>query len=414
MERLFKFLNDSKTAWHAVKNVEEILLKNGFKKLNEQEKWIIERGERYYLTRNDSSLIAFIAGDDIYNITASHLDSPCFKLKRNARIQVENYAKLNLERYGGGMFYTWFDTPVTVAGRIIVENGEKLESKVFTSTKKFVIPSVALHLNRTANDELKLNAQIDISPVTELGSGDGLKAEIDGLGDGKILGGDLYVVSATEPYACGYSGEMFCSPRMDNLTSAYASISALLASKPKNTAVIFLADNEEVGSRTKQGAGSTFLLDVLKRINASRGGDFEDLQIAFSKSMMVSCDNAHALHPNHPELSDPTNKTLLGGGIVIKHHANHNYTTDGLSSAAIAKIFNDAGVKYQHFHMRSDLKCGETLGAISSTHVSIKSVDIGMAQLAMHSCVETASYLDHLEIIKGITAFFNSDLSITC
>ncbi len=409
---LFEYLDKSRTAWHAAENAAAFLKSKGFTPLDEGEKWEIAQGGKYFTVRDGSSVIAFTAGGArSYNIVASHADSPAFKLKYSPEISVDNYIKYNVERYGGTINYSWLDTPLTVAGRVILSDENGLESRTFTSAHKFVIPSVAIHFNRTVNDGIKLNVQTDMLPLAGL-SGGGLKNELREFAGGKkIAGYDLFMVSATAPFGCGYGGGLFSSPRIDNLTSAFASVQALEAADAASVAVAYIADNEEVGSATKQGAGSTFLPDVLRRINAAFGGGEEDYIRAVANSFVLSCDNAHALHPNHPEYSDITNRTHLGGGIVIKRHANQNYTTDAMSSAVAERIFDAAGAKYQYFFMRSDLPCGGTLGAISSSQVSARSADIGIAQLAMHSCIETASLEDYNALVKGLTAFYSSEFS---
>ena len=324
---------------------------------------------------------------------------------------MENYVKFNVERYGGGLLYSWLDRPVTVAGRVILSDGNSLEGKTFTSKKTFIIPSVAIHFNRSANDGLKLNPQVDLSPVADVFKNGGLADELkEFAGDKKVEDFDLFVVCSEQPFYCGYGDEILASPRIDNLASAISSLEALIESSPKTIAMAYIADNEEVGSSTKQGAGSKFLFDTMQRI-ATALGKKDELDVALANSFMVSDDNAHAVHPNHPELSDPTNRVRLGEGIVIKHHANQNYTSDAFSSAMIKKIFEKAEVKYQDFFMRSDLPCGGTLGAISSRQVSIRSVDIGLAQLAMHSAVETMAIQDYNFAVKGLTAFFSAKIT---
>ncbi|MCD8373431.1 MAG: M18 family aminopeptidase [Clostridia bacterium] len=406
MNGLFEYLDSSKTAYHAVKNAVNFLEANGFKELKECDSWRIVRGEKYYVVRDGSALVAFIAGEKSgFNIVASHADSPCFKIKYNPEIKVENYFKLSTEKYGGGIYYSFLDTPVTIAGRVVLSDGNKFECQVFTSEKTFIIPSVAIHYNRQVNEGIKINPQTDLCVLEGIGCAGGLEKELEEFAGGKKLADyDLYAVSAAIPFESGYGGKVFSSPRIDNLTSVYASLCSLVAAKPIATSVVFIADNEEVGSQTKQGAGSRFLYGVLENIARCLG---EDLPSSLANSFFVSCDNAHAMHPNHPELSDPTNKTFLGGGIVIKHHAGQNYTTDGLASSVIKSIFGGAGAKYQDFFMRSDLPCGWTLGAISSSQVSVRSADIGIAQLAMHSCIETASLADYDELVKGLTAFYS-------
>ncbi|MBR2384239.1 MAG: M18 family aminopeptidase [Clostridia bacterium] len=405
---LINYLNKSLTPYHAHDNAVKLLEKNGFAELKENQTFNVKVGGKYFVSRDGSALIAFKVGEDFaFNIVASHSDSPCFKLKFNPEIKVENYVKFNVEKYGGGLLYSWLDRPVTVAGRVILTDGKTFESQTFTSSKTFVIPSLAIHLNRGVNDGLKLNPQVDLSPIADVFKTGGLEEELKSFaGDRRIADYDLFVVCSQAPFTSGYEDELLCSPRIDNLASAISSLESLIASTPKSIAVAYIADNEEVGSSTKQGAGSKFLFDVLRRISESLGKSNE-FDNALASSFIVSDDNAHAIHPNHPELSDPTNRVKMGEGIVIKHHANQNYTTDAFSSSIIKKIFEDANVKYQDFFMRSDMPCGGTLGAISSHQVSIRSVDIGLAQLAMHSAVETFAIKDYSFAVEGLKKFFS-------
>lgn len=404
-----ELLDKSLTQYHACDEVARILTENGFGELKENEKWNVARGKGYFVRRDGSAIIAFRVGErNSFNIVASHTDSPCFKLKFNPEIKTDNYFKFNVEKYGGGIFYTWLDRPLKVAGRIVLKDGDGLHAVTFTSRSTFVIPSVAIHFNRTVNDGVKLNAQTDMSPIESILREGGLAEEIARFaGDKTVCDGDLYLVCAQPAFSTGCDGELLCSPRIDNLTSVFSSVYALIAAHPEAIDVCYAADNEEVGSSTKQGAGSKFLFDTLTRIARSLGIGEEDYAAALADSFMVSDDNAHAVHPNHPELSDPTNRVMLGKGIVIKHHANRNYTSDAFSSSLIKTVFDKAEVKHQDFFMRSDLPCGGTLGAISSRQVSIRSVDIGLAQLAMHSAVETFAVADYDEAVKGLTSFFS-------
>lgn len=407
MMTLFDFLENSKTAYHAVENSARILSENGFVRLEENEKRALKEDGKYFVTRNGSALIAFTVGKRrAFNVVASHADSPCFKIKASPSIGADNLVKLNVERYGGGLNYTFLDRPVTIAGRVVLTDGKTYESKTFSSEKTFVVPSVAIHFNRNANDGLKLNPQTDMCPLVSALGEKGLEKELAAFaGDKKIADADLFVVPCQKPFRAGYSDELFCSPRIDNLTSAYCSLLGIINAKNKAINVCYIADNEEVGSQTRQGAGSDFLRAVTERIADALGFD---KSLAYADSFMLSFDNAHATHPNHPELSDPTNKTTLGGGVVIKHHANFNYTSDAVSSSVLKGVFDKADVKYQDFYMRSDLPCGGTLGAISSSQVSILSADLGLPQLAMHSACETACVKDVDEGIKATTAFFST------
>ncbi len=408
MQTLYEFLDTCKTPYVAVENIKGILDREGFKKLCEATPWDIAKGGKYYVIR-DSSVIAFCIGEEpSFMIAASHCDSPCFKLKESPLERSEGCTKYNVEPYGGGIYYTFLDTPLTISGRICVKANGGITSLPFTSQKTFVIPSLAIHFRRGVNEGLKLNAQTDMSPISSI-EADGLDEEINKAANGcEVLGSDLFLVSAQKPFDVGYGDALFSSPRIDNLTSVFSSLSALIAGQPKGINVVYIANNEETGSRTRSGAASTFLHDTLKRISLGLGYTDEGYLEMLPRSLFVSSDNAHASHPNHAELSDPTNKTRMGGGVVIKHHAQGNYTTDGMSCSLFKAITGD--VKTQDFYMRSDLPCGGTLGAISSGRVSVMSVDVGIAQLAMHSCVETACKGDVEELTKAMTAVFSHSL----
>lgn len=406
------YLYQSKTSYHAIENAVSLLKENGFEKLSENEQFVINKGGKYYTVRNGSALIAFKVGKsypNVFKIVASHTDSPCFKVKFGKNPINGKIAKLNVEQYGGGLRYTWFDRPLVLAGRLCGEKDGKIVSSLFISEQKFVIPSVAIHFNRGVNDGFAVNVQTDCQPLYSISTDAELlyKTLCDKF-DGKLLDADLYLVSDELPFFAGQNDEFLCSPRIDNLTSCFSSLTALICSENDDfTSVAYLADNEEVGSRTEQGAASQYLSDTIKRINNALDYDKEMRLSGLASSFIVSCDNAHAVHPNHPELSDTLNEVPLSGGIVIKHHANKNYTTDGMSAAYIKNIFTKNNVPYCDFYMRSDMPCGGTLGAISSSQVSIKSVDIGIAQLAMHSASETIAYGDYRVMVDGLTAFYN-------
>ena len=409
--QLMKQLDISKTAYHAAAEAARMLTEAGYERLEEQDAWSLRRGGRYFVLRDGSALIAFCVGTEAggYRIVASHLDSPCLKIKGQAVSYAGGCVKLNVERYGGGLNYSWLDTPVQIAGRVIVaeEGSGRLRAEVITESHRMVIPSVAIHFNREANSALALNPQVDLQPIAALA--EKFVPDIAHETPGEIVDGDQFVVNAQEPYLAGYHDEFLVSPRIDNLTSAFASLAALDAAGVHGTSVALLADNEEVGSQTKQGAASDFLRATLQRIAESLGESFTR---ALPHSFLVSCDNAHAIHPNHPEKSDPTNAVRLGGGVVIKHHANQNYTTDAFSSAVFKSILRRANIPFQDFYMRADMPCGGTLGAISSSQLSIRSVDIGLAQLAMHSATETMCAADYPRLVDGLRAFYASDLRV--
>ena len=417
-KNLSKFLSASSTPYHAVKEIIEFLKERNYTELKEDSKWEIVPNGKYYTVKDSSAVIVFNTGkldnDNYgYNIVASHTDSPCLKIKSNSGIKIDNYTRLNVEVYGGTIYYTWLDKQLKIGGRILVKNeNNEIESKVITLKNNLVIPSVAIHMNREVNANLKLNPQTDLSVLAGIDIDIAL-AQYMQENDikGKLLDYDLYIFNATDNFYAGLNNEMLCAPRLDNLTSVYSSLLALDQTEGNSKitmAVMF--DNEEVGSSTKQGAGGKFLIDTMQRINLSLQRGEEDLYKAIANTFLVSCDNAHATHPNHPELSDPTNRVVMGGGIVIKHHANQNYTTDGFSSAIFKDILRENNIKYQDFFMRSDMRCGGTLGAISSSQLSVRSVDIGIGQLAMHSNMETMAIKDFQTMLNGLKAFYKSDI----
>ena len=409
---ILNLLDKSKTPYHLVNESIAILKQNGFIELDEKKPFVIEKNKNYYVSRNGSALIAFSVGNNLngYSIIASHTDSPCFKVKFGKNPVGAGVEKLPVEQYGGGLRYSWFDRPLKLCGRLCGVKDGNLYSQIVELDKNFVIPSVAIHFRRNANDQLAINVQTDCPALFALGSdANSLKNYLSSIFDGELLDCDLFLICDQKPFKFGLNDEFACAPRVDNLTSCFASIDALLnANNSDLINVAYLADNEEVGSRTKQGAGSKFLYDVMERVNRALGYDSEHFNTALSNSFIVSCDNAHAVHPNHPELSDSTDSVLLNGGVVIKHHANQNYTTDAMSSAYFKSILVANDVKYCDFYMRSDMPCGGTLGAISSSQVSIPSVDIGIAQLAMHSACESFAFNDYLTMEKALTAFFNA------
>lgn len=408
VKKLLSDISKSYTPFHVVATAAQILDENGFERIKEENAWKLNKGGKYYVTKNDSAVVAFVLGDDRFNIVAAHTDSPALKIKAKASTTVAQFCKLNVESYGGGIFATWFDRKLGIAGRILVKTEDGVRSIVVNSDINVVIPNLAVHLNRSVNEGVAINPQRDMSPVIAGGNVTMEELFAPMAEGGKILDYDLFLYAKEEPYFFGADNSLIAAPRLDDLEGVFGGLYALIEAKPNNTAVLALFDNEEVGSSTKQGAGSTFLADTLKRISICLNNSEEQHMMALAQSMMVSMDNAHGKHPNRPELSDPTNDIVLNGGIVIKHHANQHYTTDGISSAIIKNVFENAGVKYQDFYMRSDMRCGGTLGAISSSQLSIKSVDIGLAQWAMHSAVESAGAKDFDELVNGLKAFFDA------
>ena len=412
--RLTEFLNASYTAYQATENARQLLLENGFLPLSETEDWALEENGKYFVERNGSSLVAFTVGalDDFsFKIVASHTDSPALKLKENAVSLTGAYAKLNAETYGGGIWYSFFDRPLKIAGRVVVNEGGILKSENVASEYFVTVPSLAVHMNRGVNEGFSVNAQTDLQPLFALSENGETPDFLSGITEKEVVSYDLYLVNADMPYVFGRNGEFLASPRIDNLTSVCSSLEALTAhGESGRVCVAACLDNEEVGSQTLQGAGGDFLENVLRRIAYALKFDDNEYYKALAASFLISLDNAHAMHPNHPEKCDPTNKTTMGGGVVVKSHANKAYTTDALSSAVIKTIFKKAGVKYQTFFNRSDMRSGGTLGAISLSHAGILSADLGLAQLAMHSASECFAKADYEELLNGLTAYYSSNI----
>lgn len=420
VEELFQFIENSPSCFHAIETIRKKLNAEGFIELVEGRSWQIEKGKKYYVTRNLSSIIAFkIPENDFKNfhIVASHSDSPTFKIKENAEIEVNNkYVKLNTEKYGGMICSTWFDRPLSIAGRILVKEGNLVKTHLVNIDKDLVIiPNLAIHMNRAVNDGYKYNAQIDMLPLygdnTSKGSLMKTVAQSVGVEEDFILGTDLFLYNRMRGTKIGANSEYISSPRLDDLECAYASLSAFLSETNSNSASVYCVfDNEEVGSGTKQGADSTLLYDVLRRINMCLGNSEEDYYKLIASSFMVSADNAHALHPNYSDKSDPTNKVYINDGIVIKYNANQKYTTDAVSASIFKSICDSVNVPYQTFTNRSDILGGSTLGNISNAHVSLNTIDIGLAQLAMHSTYETAGAKDVTYLIEALKAFYNTSI----
>ena len=413
MKGLIDFLNKSVNEYLAVEEIKRILDNAGFEQLEFSQNWNLKNGGNYYVVKDQSSLIAFKMGLKFenrgFNIVASHLDSPCLKIKQNGIISVKNNTILNTEVYGGPILATWFDRPLSIAGRVIVKENEELVSKIVNVDKDLlIIPSAAIHLKK----DVTTNPQKDLLPIASLTNYESINVLLEkvlGINKDDIISFDLSVYNKDQAKLVGVNEELLVSPRIDNLECAYTSLQAFINSVNENKVNVYAAfNNEEVGSNTKQGADSTILYDVLRRIVK----DEVELNINLANSFLVSADNAHAQHPNYMELSDPTNNVLMNKGIVIKHNSNQRYTTDGISSAVMQMICEKANVPYQHYTNRSDQRGGGTLGAISSSHVSIHSVDIGLAQLAMHSANETAGSLDAEYMIKALEEFYRSNLNI--
>ncbi len=421
---MLDFIEVCPSMFHTAATLRARLDATGFTYLPESAPWQVERGGRYYTMRNNSSVIAFKVGAALDNyhfqLTASHSDSPTYKVKAHPEIAgPAGYLRLNVEAYGGVMDHTWFDKPLSVAGRVMVRANGRIESRLFApATDLLIIPRVPIHLDREANAGFAPNRAVDLCPLFsagELAPGafDELVAAGVGVAPDAVLARDLFLVNRERPRVWGARSEFVSAPRLDDLACAYLSLEAFLATENDHDVSVFSCfDNEEVGSNTKQGAMSTFLRDTLERINARLGFMPDDLRCALAKSMLVSCDNAHAVHPNHPERYDGENQVRLNAGLVVKEAANQKYCTDAFSRAVFTAVCEDAGVPLQAYANRSDMPGGSTLGNLSNILVSMHGVDVGLPQLAMHSSYETAGARDVDLGIAALAAFYAADLRI--
>lgn len=410
------FIDRSVSCFHVIENMEKKLLENGFFKLDEKDEWKLEAGKNYYVTRGSSSLIAFKIPDGEwkgFHIVSSHSDSPCFKLKTNPEMTVEEkYVKLNTEGYGGMILSTWFDRCLSVAGRMVCRKGAGFRSvNVNIDEDLLVIPSLAIHMNREVNKGTELNPQTALLPLMGGSKAKGsLFKKLSRQAKVKqedILGSDLYLYVRQKGKLAGVEKELMIAPRLDDLECVYASLEAVTDAAPENyCSICAVFNNEEVGSHTRCGAASTFLKDTLDRIAEESGKSKSGCLRLLADSFVISADNAHALHPNHPEKADPSNRPVLNGGIVIKHHGGQKYATDAYSEAVIKALCKEAQAPYQDYHNRSDIPGGSTLGNISTGQVSIPTVDIGLSQLAMHSAVETAGSRDVEYLVKVLKKFY--------
>ena len=418
----FDFVRRSPTAFHAADAVCRILEQNGFERLDERKAWTLVPGGKYMLTRNRSAVVALTVPEDgftHFQLVVSHSDSPMFKLKPGAEnVSVGRYVRLNVERYGSMIMGTWLDRPLSIAGRVLVREGNHMTTRlVDLGRDALVIPNLPIHFNRQVNEGYAYNAQIDMQPLyggadtkgmllREIAASAGVKAE-------DMVGGDLFLYNRMPGTVWGAKGEYFSCPRIDDLECAYMSLQAFLGAGAKGHVNVFaMLDNEEVGSSSKQGANSTLLSDTLTRAAVSLGMTREQTRGAIISSFMVSADNAHAIHPNHPEKFDALNCTAMNEGLVIKRNAHLKYATDGVSDALLGEICLRAGVPVQHFVNRSDLSGGSTLGSIANAHISMNTADVGLAQLAMHSSYETAGVRDMTHMVNAMTAFYGTDIVV--
>ena len=415
INELCAFLNASRSSFHAVAYLENLLRSQGYTQLSECDCWKLIPGGKYYVTRGGTAIMAFripSAAPRGFLISAAHSDRPCFKVKENGEL-VGAYTRLAVERYGGQLLFTWLDRPLSMAGRVMVETDNGIESRLVDIDRDLLmIPNVAIHMNRQVNDSYKWNPAVDMLPLM---GGKDAKGKLDAIleeaAGGKVLAHDLFLYIREQAKVWGIDNEYLSSAALDDLECAWGCTQGFLnAAESQSLPVLCVFDNEEVGSSSRQGACSTMLQDVLERICEDQKLNLKQM---LAQSFMVSADNGHALHPNHPELSDPTNAPILGGGIVIKFNATLKYCTDGLSAALFRKVCQKAGVAHQTYFNRADIAGGSTLGNLSQQKISIPTVDIGLAQLAMHSCYETGSAADALALEDAMTAYYSSTLEVS-
>lgn len=421
---LINFIDRSPSQFHATKNVEEILIKEGFKKLNFQDKWELEKEGKYYTIKNNSAIIGFVIGkgeieENGFKLIGAHTDSPGFRIKPNPEMTVEGkYLKLNTEVYGGPILNTWFDRPLSMAGRVSVKTENPLKPKeLLVDMEKpiMIIPNLAIHMNKGVNDGLKINPQTETLPllatINDKFEKDNfllkLIAENLDINIEDILDFELYLYEVEKGSLVGLNEEFISIGKLDDLAMVHAGLYGLIDSSVGNaTNVLVCFDNEEVGSSTKQGAASPMLRTILERIGVAMGKDREDYYRALSNSFLISADQAHGLHPNYTDKQDPTSRPVVNGGPAIKIAANQSYTTDSSSSAVFQGICKSINVPVQKFANRSDARGGSTIGPISSTQLDIQSVDIGNPILAMHSVRELGGVLDHHYTYESFKEFY--------
>lgn len=413
-QALRAFLDQAHSVYHAQQGLVQQLKAAGFQPLQEQETWQIAPGGRYYVTRGDAAVMAFRVPQGVptgFMMSASHLDRPCFKVKENGEL-TGTYTRLAVERYGGMILSTWLDRPLSIAGRVAVQTEQGIRTQLVDIDQDLLlIPNVAIHMNRQVNDGYKWNPAVDLLPLLGGKEATGrLEAMLEEQAGGKILGRDLYLYIRQKSSVWGVNQEYLSSAALDDLECAWACTQGFLeAADSQAISVLCLFDSEEVGSGSVQGAGSTLLADTLHRICQAGGWDLRQL---LAQSFLVSADNAHALHPNHPEFSDAANAPVMGGGVVIKHNASMSYCTDGVAAGLFRSICQRAEAATQSYYNRADLPGGSTLGHISLAHVSVPTVDIGLAQLAMHSSFETGAISDIEALVKAMTALYSTALEV--
>lgn len=418
MKDLFSFLDHSVSPYHSVCQAAGFLEKAGFARLQEEDSWQLLPGGRYYVTRNQSSIIAFVVSDgkpEYYHLTASHSDSPTFRIKKN-KMDGKFYARSEVERHGGMIQSSWLDRPLGLAGRVAVKTPEGVITKLVAPDQDlFVIPNLSIHFNREINKGYAYNAQVDLQPLYGGQEADLQEFLVEELGLGgpeEILDMDLVLTVRQRATRIGVRDEFYMAPRIDDLACAYTTLIGFLEAQEhlskEAVSLWCMFDNEEVGSGTRQGAMGSFLPEVLARIAGCWDITEEDRIRARSRSLLISADNAHALHPNHPEKSDPEFPVVLNQGIVVKYNASQRYTTTGLTGAVFTALCERDNLPVQRFVNRGDLPGGSTLGNLLSHQFSIPMLDIGLPQLAMHSAVETAGCKDVGVMIKAMKAFYES------
>ena len=409
------FLDTSVSAYHATYNLVKMLDGAGYTRLQEHEAWDLVPGGKYYMVRGGTTMLAFRIPHGRprgFMMSACHTDRPTFKVKSNGELK-GTYTRLAVERYGGMLMAPWLDRPLSVAGRVLVETEGGVKARLLNIDRDLMlIPNVAIHMNRSANDGYKWNPAVDMIPL--LGgkdSADKFWPMLEEEAGGRILGHDLYLYVREKSRVWGMDGEYISAPALDDLECAWGTVQGFLKGAQTDSVPVFCAfDDEEVGSNSPQGAASTILEFTLERICLAMG---LDIHLMLAQSFMASADNAHAIHPNHPEYADPCNAPVLGGGVVLKYNASQRYTTAGVSAAIFRKICARAEVPVQAYCNRADIPGGSTLGHISLTHVSVPTADIGLAQLAMHSCYETAAVADVAHLEKAMAALFGSALEVS-
>ena len=412
IEDLREFLDGAVSCYHAVASLKEKMEKAGYTCLSESKLWKLVPGGKYYLTRGGSALMAFRIPEGTpagFMMSASHSDRPAFKVKENGEL-VGTYTRLAVERYGGMLMSTWLDRPLSIAGRVLVETENGVESRLLNIDRDLLlIPNVAIHMNRKANDGYSWNPAVDMLPLLSGADGKGkLNTLLTEAAGGNILGHDLYLYNRQKSSVWGLNGEYLSSAAIDDLECVWCCTEGFLNAKESSAVpVLCVFDSEEVGSCSVQGAASDLLYNLLKRICDVCGFDMEQM---LSQSFMVSADNAHGVHPNHPEYADPTNAPVVNQGIALKFNAAQHYTTDGSSGAIFRSVCKKADAPVQCYYNRADLPGGSTLGNISLGHVSVPTADIGLPQLAMHSSYETAGVRDALSLVKAMACYYGSTL----